>query len=119
MLRHQMAVLRRQVHHPALQPADRALLAGLARLLPRQGLGGLFVQPATLLCWHRDLVAKRWTCPHGRPGWPAIPKGTTAIVLRSRRRIRGGASDGSTAPTGHFPQLCVPVSDARPRPRLA
>jgi len=54
----------------------------LARLLPRQRLGHLFVQPATLLRWHRDVVAKRWTHPHGRPGRPALSKGTTALVLR-------------------------------------
>jgi putative transposase len=82
MLRHEVAVLRRQVHRPALEPADRAVLAGLARLLPRHRLGGLFVQPATLLRWHRDLVAKRWTYPHGRPGRPGIAKGTTDLVLR-------------------------------------
>ena len=82
MLRHEVAVLRRQVHRPMLQPADRAVLAGLARLLPRQRLGRLFVQPATLLRWHRALVAKRWTYPHGRPGRPAIAKGTTALILR-------------------------------------
>jgi putative transposase len=82
ILRHEVALLRRQVHRPALEPADRAVLAGLARLLTRQRLGHLFVQPATLLRWHRDLVAKRWTYPHGRPGRPAIPKGTTAVVLR-------------------------------------
>jgi putative transposase len=57
MLRHEVSVLRRQIHRPLLQPADRAVLAGLARLLPRQRLGHLFVQPATLLRWHRDLVA--------------------------------------------------------------
>jgi putative transposase len=82
VLRHEVAVLRRQVHRPGLEPADRALLAGLARLLTRQRLEHLFVQPATLLRWHRDLVAKRWTFPHGGPGRPAIAKGTTAVVLR-------------------------------------
>jgi putative transposase len=82
ILRHEVAVLRRQVHRPALEPADRAVLAGLSRLLPRRRLGCFFVRPETLLRWHRDLVAKRWTYPHGRPGRPTIPKGTTALVLR-------------------------------------
>ena len=82
ILRHEVAVLRRQVHRPALEPADRAVLAGLARLLTRQRLGHLFVQPATLLRWHRDLVAKRWTYAHGRPGRPSIAERTTAVVLR-------------------------------------
>jgi len=82
VLRHEVAVLRRQVHRPALEPADRAVLAGLARLLPRQRVGQLFVQPATLLRWHRDLVAKRWTHSHGRPGRPSVAEGTTALVLR-------------------------------------
>ena len=81
MLRHEVAVLRRQVHRPALQPADRAVLVALWRLLPRLRQARLFVQPATLLRWHRDLVAKRWTYEHGRPGRPSIPAGTTALIL--------------------------------------
>jgi len=51
-------------------------------LVGRRRLGHLFVQPWTLLRWHRDLVAKRWTYPHGRPGRPAIPTSSTALVLR-------------------------------------
>jgi len=81
MLRHEVAVLRRQVHRPALEPADRAVLAGLARLVPRRRLGRFFVRPETLLRWHRDLVAKRWTYPHGQPGRSGIAQGTTALVL--------------------------------------
>jgi putative transposase len=56
-------------------------LAGY-KLLPRQRLGSLFVQPATLLRWHRDLVAKHWTYPLTREGRPSAGKGTTALVLR-------------------------------------
>jgi putative transposase len=98
MLGHEVAVPRRQVHRPALEPADRAVLAGLARLLPRHRPGRFFVQPATLLRWHRDLLATPWAYPHGRPGRPAIAKGTTALILRPAketpawgyRRIHGG-----------------------------
>jgi putative transposase len=82
MLRHEVAVLRRQVSRPALQPADRALFAGLARLLPRQRLARFFVRPDTLLRWHRDLVRRRWTYPHRPPGRPSVPSGTVSLVLR-------------------------------------
>ncbi len=81
MLRHEVAVLRRQVHRPALQPVDRAGLAAIRRLFPRSREGRFF-QPATLPRWHRDLVAKRWTYPQRRPDRPSVPLGTTAFVLR-------------------------------------
>ena len=82
MLRHEVAVLRRQVYRPALQPADRAVLSGLARMLPRRRLGRFFVQAATLLRWHRDLVAEHWTNSRSQPGRPGIPTGTTTLAVR-------------------------------------
>ena len=84
MLRHEVAVLRRQVFRPALQPSDRALLAGLSRHLGHWRLGRFFVQPETLLRWHRDLVRRKWTYGH-RSGRPSIPAGTVAIILRLAR----------------------------------
>jgi hypothetical protein len=84
MLRHEVAVLRRQSTRPSLQPPDRAILAGLSRLLDRQRRGRFFVQPDTLLRWHRDLVRRKWAQPH-RSGRPSIPAGTTAMTLRLAR----------------------------------
>ena len=81
VLRHEVAVLRRQVARPALRPADRALLAGLSRLVSRAKRSRFFVEPETLLRWHRDLVRRRWTYPHS-PGRPSIPPGTMRLVVR-------------------------------------
>jgi transposase InsO family protein len=84
MLRHEVAVLRRQVTRPILGPPDRALIAGLSRLMDRRRRGRFFVQPETLLRWHRDLVRRKWAQPH-RAGRPSIPAGTVAMILRLAR----------------------------------
>jgi hypothetical protein len=94
-LRHEVAVLRRQGGRPAYQPADRALLAALSRLLPRSRWSCFSVTPETLLAWHRRLVARRWTYPHCRPGRPPVDEETTALVSVWRRRTLGGATAAS------------------------
>ena len=72
-----------------LNPADRALLAALSRVLPRRAWGSFFVTPATVLRWHRELVARRWTYPHRRPGRPGTPAEVRKLVLRLARENPG------------------------------
>src|SRR5713101_8716793 len=60
VLRHENAVLRRHVGRVRYEPADRLWFAALARLIPRRGWAEIFpVRPATLLAWHRKLVARK------------------------------------------------------------
>jgi hypothetical protein len=49
ILRHQLAVLRRQVARPRLSSADRAVVTALAGLLPKTRRLGMLVTPGTLL----------------------------------------------------------------------
>jgi putative transposase len=61
VLRHENAALRRQIGRVRYEPADRLWLAALSRLVPRRRWGEVFpVTPATLLAWHRRLVARKW-----------------------------------------------------------
>jgi hypothetical protein len=82
VLRHQLAVLRRQVARPKLQPADRALLAALSRVLPRSRWSCCFVTPDTLLGWHRRLVAGAWTYPHRGTGRPPLDQELQQLIIR-------------------------------------
>jgi hypothetical protein len=85
VLRHQVAVLRRQVNRPDLQPGDRVVLAALSRLLARSSWDVFFVTPATSLGRHRTLVTRRWTYRSKRPGRPSTRAEVREAVLRLAR----------------------------------
>src|SRR5450755_5002563 len=89
ILRHQVAVLRRQPRRPKLNWADRALLAALLGVIPKARRHGLrlLVTPNTILRWHRDIVRRRWATRsmRGRTGRPAIRRNIKALVLRLAR----------------------------------
>ncbi len=84
VLRHELSVLRRQGGRPQLRPSDRLMLAAASRLLPRSRWSSFLVTPATLLRWHRRLVARRWTYAV-RIGRPPVGGEIRELVLRLAR----------------------------------
>jgi putative transposase len=89
VLRHQLHLLERQVARPQLCPSGRALLAAFSRALPRAAWASFVVTPATLLRWHRELVARRCTYPHRRPGRPTTAVAVRELVVRLARENPG------------------------------
>jgi putative transposase len=86
VLRHQLAVLHRQVSRPKLSSADRAVIAALVRRIPRTRRPGMLVTPETVLRWHRRLVNRRWTTSTSRRlGRLPVPAGLRALVRRLAR----------------------------------
>jgi hypothetical protein len=90
VLRHEVAVLRRQVRRPRLSWADRAVFAALTRLLSQAGHLHRIVTAATILWWHRDLVTQRWTQPRRRH------TGGRCTAAELRRLVLRLASENST-----------------------
>jgi transposase InsO family protein len=99
VLRHQNAVPRRQVPRVRYEPADRLWFAALSHLIPRPRWAEIFpITPATLLAWHRTLVAKKWDySKRRRRGRPPTAAAVKALILRmaaenprwGHRRIHG------------------------------
>jgi putative transposase len=106
VLRHQLTVLRRQTPRLRLEPADRALLAAVSRVLPRARWSCFLVRPETLLRWHRRLVANAWTYSHriGRP--PLNPEVQQLIARLARENPHWGYQRIK----GELQRLGVPVS---------
>jgi putative transposase len=99
VLRHENAVLRRQVGRVRYEPGDRLWLAALSRLVPRRRWGEVFpATPATLLAWHRRLVARKWDyTSRRRPGRPSTAAAVRKLGIRiatenptwGHRRVQG------------------------------
>jgi transposase InsO family protein len=99
VLRHQKAVLRRQISRVRYQPGDRLWLSALSQLIPRQRWAEVFaVTPATLLAWHRRLVTRKWDyTSRRRPGRPSTAAAIRKLVIRiatdnpmwGHRRVQG------------------------------
>ena len=83
VLRHELAILRRQRKRPVLTAVDRLFLAAASRCLARDRWRSFLITPATLLRWHRRLVAKRWT--YTRQGRPPMRREIRDLVLRLAR----------------------------------
>ena len=127
VLRHQLAVLQRQVARPQFSWSDRALTATLAKLVPRERWAAFLVTPETILRWHRALVRRRWTYLHRGPGRPRLPQETVEVIVRLSKENSGW---GYLRIVGELKKLGIAVSKGsvanmlrrhglRPAPRRA
>jgi putative transposase len=107
VLRQQNAVLRRHIPRVRYEPPDQAWLAALSRLIPRHHwTQAPAVTPATVLAWHRRLVARKWTYPQRRPRPPTDQSGD-----QEARRYDGQGKPWLRSPPD--PRRACPASGRR------
>jgi hypothetical protein len=116
LLRHELAILRRQTRRPQLTARDRLVLAALSRVLPRRSWQAFPVTPETLLRWHRRIIARHWTYPHLRPGRPPLGTEVRELILRLARE---NSNWGYVRIVGELRKLGITVSATLVRNVLA
>jgi len=116
LLRHELAILRRQARRPRLTARDRLVLAALSRVLPRRSWQAFPVTPETLLRWHRRIIARHWTYPHRRPGRPPLGTEVRELILRLARE---NSQWGYVLIVGELRKLGITVSATLVRNVLA
>src|SRR5713226_9098053 len=125
VLRHQLAVLHRQVARPRYAPTDRLVLATLARLLPRERWSALLVTPATLMRWHSEIVRRRWTYARKPRVQRGLDPALVELILRLARenprwgylRTRGECAKLGIKVSGTSERNILRRSGLRPAPR--
>src|SRR5260370_7674800 len=115
VLRHEVAVLRRQVTRPKPRWADRAVIAALARLLPRHLRLHRIVTPGTLLAWHLRLIKKKWAYPN-TTARPPVSQELRELVQRLARQ---NPRCGHPRIHGNLPSLAHPLAAGPLPPFLA
>jgi putative transposase len=116
LLRHELAILRRQTRRLQLTARDRLVLAALSRVLPRRSWQAFPVTAETLLRWHRRIIARRWTYPHRRPGRPPLGTEVRDLILRLARE---NSHWGYVRIVGELRRLGITVSATLVRSVLA
>src|SRR5689334_6611087 len=101
VLRHEVAVLRRTNPRPRMSWTDRAVLAALAKIMPKALRARRIVTPGTLLRWHRRLVAAKWRQPRP-PGRPPVPE-------EARRADRAPGAGEHPVGRGQDPRRAAPA----------
>jgi putative transposase len=120
-LRHQVAVYKRSISRPTLQPSDRLLWVWLSRLWPGWKQALEFVQPRTVLTWQKKRFRDYWRrlSQRGKPGRPPLAKEIRPLI---RDMWRANPTWGSPRLVGELRTLGITVAKStveeyRPRVR--